>query len=118
MRTKTHQFPTALLTLYGKKLQNQVSVPMMKYRPETTMVSFWIESPDVQVRLTLPRWNTRSLYSAPHRNTDIGRIGLLRLDASYSYFAEVYPENIDQLKLSFMVSALKLDTSPAAYGRR
>ena len=80
---------------------------MMQYRPETTTVSFCIESPDVQVRLTLPRWNTRSLYSAPHRNTVIGRIGLLRLDASYSYFAEVHPENIDQLKLSFMVSTLE-----------
>ena len=81
---------------------------MMKYRPEITTVSFWIEGPDVQVRLTLPRWNTRSLYSAPHRNTDIGRIGILRLDASYSYFTEVHSENIDQLKLSFTVRFLQI----------
>ena len=82
---------------------------MMKYRPETTTVSFLIESPDVQVRLSLPRWNTRSLYSTPHRNTDIGRIGFLRLDASYSYFAEVHPENIDQLKLSFTVCSARTE---------
>lgn len=74
-------------------------------------MSFWIESPDVQVRLSLPRWNTRSLYSAPHRNSDIGRIGFLRLDASYSYFAEVHPENIDQLKLSFTVSAHEMQVN-------
>lgn len=107
MLYKKHQansVPTGLLTLYGKKLQSYVFVPMIRYRPETTTVSFWIEAPDVQARLTLPRWNTRSLYSAPHRNTDIGRIGLFRLDASYSYFADVHPENIDQLKLSFTVN--------------
>ena len=74
---------------------------MTKFRPDATTVSFWIEGPDIQLRLMLPRWNTRSLYSAPHRNTDIGRIGSLRMDASYSYFAEVHPESVDQLKLSF-----------------
>ncbi|GJE95456.1 hypothetical protein PsYK624_116400 [Phanerochaete sordida] len=91
----------AILTLYGKVLKNSVIVPMTKFRPETTKVIFWIEGCDVQARLTLPRWNTRSLYSGLHRNSDLGRIGFLRLDASYSYFADVHPENIDQLKLSF-----------------
>ena len=101
----THFRRAAILTLYGKNLKTNVTSPMTKFRPETTKVSFWIESPDIQARLTLPRWNTRSLYSAPHRNSDIGRIGFLRLDASYSYFADVHPENIDQLKLAFQVSA-------------
>ena len=98
------------MTLYGKSLHTNVLVPLVKYRPETTTVSFNIAAPDIHVRLTLPRWNTRSLYSAPHRNTDIGRVGMLRLNASYSYFAEVHPENIDQLKLSFEVSALRAST--------
>jgi hypothetical protein len=92
------------MVLYGKNLHTNVMVPLVKYRPETTIVSFNVEGPDVQVRLMLPRWNTRSLYSAPHRNTDLGRIGTFRLDGSYSYFTEVHPENLDQLKLSFKVS--------------
>lgn len=94
----------ALMTLRGARLRNTTLIPLTKYRPDLTVVSFWIEGADVRVSLTLPRWNTRSLYSAPHRNSDIGRIGLLRMDGSYTYYSDIHPENIDQLKLSFMVS--------------
>ena len=88
----------------GVTLQTAVTVPFTKYRPSATTVSFWVEIPDVTVSLTLPRWNTRSLYSRPHRSSDIGRIGFFRLDASHCYYAEVHPENIDQLSLEFTVS--------------
>lgn len=63
-----------------------------------------MDAPDVGVRLSLPRWNTHSLYPIPHR-TDIGRIGNLHLNASYRYFAEVNPEHVDQLVLNFTVRA-------------
>lgn len=92
------------MTLHGKNLRTNVTIPLAKYRPETTTVVFDIRGPDIELRLTLPRWNTRSLYSFPHRNSDFGRIGMFHLHASYSYFAEVHPENIDQLKLSIHVS--------------
>ncbi len=80
-----------------------MQIPFTKYRPDRSTVSFSLEAPDVAVRLALPRWNTRSLYSRPHRNSDIGRIGVLRLDATYCYFDAVHPENIDQLALKFTV---------------
>lgn len=99
------------MTLYGKSLKTRVVVPLVKYRPEAATVSFDIEGPDIQVRLMLPRWNTRSLYSAPHRNTDMGRIAMLRAYGSYSYFADVHPENLDQLKLSFEVSVFYITRS-------
>lgn len=67
------------------------------------MVSFWIDVPDLTVSLTLPRWNTHSLFSTPHR-AEVGRSGKFYLDASYRYYSEVNTENIDRLRLNFTVS--------------
>ncbi|KAI0958666.1 hypothetical protein AcV7_004416 [Taiwanofungus camphoratus] len=90
----------ALLTLRGTYLNSGARIPFLQYRPEGTSISFWIEAPDIAVSLSLPRWNTYSLYPTPDRS-DIGRIGLLHIDSSYRYFAEVREENVDQLKLDF-----------------
>ncbi|KAK7692730.1 hypothetical protein QCA50_004363 [Cerrena zonata] len=90
----------ALLTLHGARLVNSIRIPLTKFRPVSTAVSFTIDAPDVGVRLSLPRWNTHSIYPIPHR-TEIGRIGNFHLDASYRYFAEVHSEDIDQLILNF-----------------
>ena len=96
-------YSTALLTLRGMRLGINVSIPFIKYRPSSTNVTFRIEGPDVTVGLTLPKWNTRSLYSRPHRSTDIGRVAFIRLDVSYCYHAEVHPENVDQLCIEITV---------------
>ncbi|OSD07084.1 hypothetical protein PYCCODRAFT_793525 [Trametes coccinea BRFM310] len=90
----------ALLTLRGTHLTNGIHMPFNKYRPEATTVSFWIDAPDVNVSLSLPRWNITSLYATPDRS-QVGRIGMLSLKGSYRYFAEVKPEHVDQLKLDF-----------------
>ncbi|OCH88869.1 hypothetical protein OBBRIDRAFT_779350 [Obba rivulosa] len=92
----------ALLTLRGKHFRNEVRLPFTKYRPEATTLAFWVEAPDVAVSLTLPRWNTYSLWPALDR-TKLGRIGLLRLDASYRSFADVRGDNVDRLKLGINV---------------
>ncbi|KZT11041.1 uncharacterized protein LAESUDRAFT_741340 [Laetiporus sulphureus 93-53] len=88
----------ALVTLRGTHLVNAIRIPLSQYRPEATTVSFWIEVPDVAVALTLPRWNTNSIYPTPDRS-DVGRVGVLTINGSYRYHAEVSDENIDQLKL-------------------
>ena len=75
-------------------------MPFTKYRPEASTVSFWLEAPDLYVDLSLPRWNTCSLYSTPDRD-QVGRIGMFNMSGSYRYFAEVKPDNADQLKLEF-----------------
>ncbi|KAI0358672.1 hypothetical protein OH77DRAFT_1587674 [Trametes cingulata] len=90
----------ALLTLRGTHLSNGVHMPFNKYRPECTAVSFWFEAPDLNVGLSLPRWNISSLSSTPDRSR-IGRIGMLNMKGSYRYYAEVRPENVDQLNLDF-----------------
>ncbi|KAH9935463.1 uncharacterized protein B0H18DRAFT_1114206 [Fomitopsis serialis] len=90
----------AILALHGMRLSSVVQIPLVWYRPETTTVSFRLEIPDASVRLTLPRWNTYSLYPSPDR-TNVGRIGFLTLDGSYRYHADVREYNVDQLKLDF-----------------
>ncbi|KAL1942384.1 hypothetical protein VTO73DRAFT_5986 [Trametes versicolor] len=92
----------ALLTLRGTHLSSGIHMPFNKYRPEATAVSFWIEAPDVNVDLALPRWNISSLAPTPDRN-QVGRIGMLNMKGSYLYFADVNQSNVDQLKLDFSV---------------
>ncbi|KAI0074167.1 hypothetical protein K474DRAFT_1774197 [Panus rudis PR-1116 ss-1] len=90
----------ALLTLHGPRLYSHAQIPLTKFRPDSTAVAFDIDASSLQVRLSLPKWNTHSLFSIPHQN-DLGRIGHLHLDGSYRYYADVLPENIDQLRLDF-----------------
>ena len=90
----------ALLTLRGTRFTFGAHMPFTKYRPASSTVSFWLEVPDVYVDLSLPRWNISSLYATPDRS-QIGRIGMLNMNGSYQYFAEVKRDNVDQLKLDF-----------------
>ena len=90
----------ALLTLRGNHFTHGAYMPFTKYRPEATTVSFWIEARDVNVDLSLPRWNISSLYPTPDRS-QVGRIGMLNMNGSYRYFAAIKQDNVDQLKLEF-----------------
>ncbi len=94
----------AFLSLYGALLKQTVTIPMTKYRPECTTVSFDLDAPDIGVSLTLPKWNTHSLFGKPHRSSELGRIGEFHIGMSYCYFSEVDPEHVDQLRLMFTVS--------------
>ncbi|KAI0743929.1 hypothetical protein C8Q80DRAFT_1355680 [Daedaleopsis nitida] len=90
----------ALLTLRGTHFTHGAYMPFTKYRPEATTVSFWLEAPDVFVDLSLPRWNISGLYQNPDRS-QVGHIGMLNMNGSFRYCAEVKEENVDQLKLDF-----------------
>ena len=100
----------AILALHGMRLSTVIQIPLTRFRPSDTTVSFRLEAPDVSVRLTLPRWNTYSLSPSPDRS-NIGRIGLLTLDGSYRYHADVRDYNIDQLKLDFAVRRIQASPS-------
>jgi len=60
--------------------------------------------------MTLPRWDSRYAHLTTQLS-DIGRIGSLRLDASYLYHSSVGDNYLDRLRLDIHVSfplALKL----------
>ncbi|KAF8664381.1 hypothetical protein AX16_000752 [Volvariella volvacea WC 439] len=90
----------ALLILKGQYLKAGATVPANTFRSESTTVPFHVNSPDIAVYLSLPRWNTNALHSPPDGN-NIGKIGSFAIDGSYHYFSEVHPNYVEQLKLNF-----------------
>ncbi|KAI0829807.1 hypothetical protein BC628DRAFT_1477689 [Trametes gibbosa] len=90
----------ALLTLRGTHLVHGIHMPFDRYRPQSTDISLWLDTPDINVSIHLPRWNMLSLSATPDRS-QIGRIGMLNMKGSYRYLADVKPEHVDQLKLEF-----------------
>jgi hypothetical protein len=103
----------ALLTLCGPSLESQVDIPSNHYRPASMTVPFWIESSDqLEVHMTLPRWDSRYAHLTTQLS-DIGRIGSLRLDASYLYHSFVRDDYLDRLRLDIHVSSpLACDIAP------
>lgn len=92
----------ALFTSRGVYFSSIVEVPLTTFRPESTKISFTMEIPDPVVSLSLPRWNTNALY-APVEGSSLAKVGFLRVNGSYQYFAEVRKEHVEQLKLKIMV---------------
>ena len=92
----------ALVTIRAPRLTTKVIIPSNKYHPEATTIPFSLVVSDVLVCLSLPRWNTQFLY-APGREHRFIHAESFQVDASYHYFAEVHPENIEQLRLNITV---------------
>lgn len=92
-----------MLSLKGLSLASEVIIPSNKFRPLSTTVPFTIRAPDVQVDLTLPKWSTHQ-FSATEPITRVGTIGQFGLEGSYTYYAYVRRDNVEQLKLHFTVS--------------
>lgn len=92
----------ALLTTRGAHLISTIEVPLNAFRQESTKISFVLEVPDPAVSLSLPRWNTNALH-APREGNSLAKVGFLRINGSYLYFADVRKEHVEQLKLKFTV---------------
>ena len=88
--------------MHGTRLKSHAKADFTQFRPIFATVPFWVDAPDIMVRLTLPRWNTNSLNASANQ-TNVGRIGDLNFDGSYRYFAEAQKDNVDQLKLGISV---------------
>jgi hypothetical protein len=50
--------------------------------------------------MSLPKWSSHRLVNS-RPVTKLGRIGLLALDASYFYYADRRPDNVERLQLRF-----------------
>ncbi|THH07232.1 hypothetical protein EW145_g3529 [Phellinidium pouzarii] len=98
-----------LFTYKADVLKCEAYIPMNKFRPLSNTVSFSVDTPNVNLSLTLPRWNTHALTSVCIENvTDIGHIAILSLSGMYTYHAEVRSDCIDQLKLDMKIPSLAL----------
>ncbi|KAG1742840.1 hypothetical protein EDB19DRAFT_1875202 [Suillus lakei] len=96
-----------LVTIRAPRLSIQVTLPSNKYRPEATFIPFVVDIPDVNVFLSLPRWNTQYLYNSG-KEYRIIHAATFRITSSYYSWADVQADNIDQLKLT-------VETSKVAY---
>ncbi|KAH9485425.1 Protein CSF1 [Psilocybe cubensis] len=90
----------ALLSLTGPHLKNTMTIPSNKFRPESTSIPFYITTPHVSVKMSLPRWNTHARY-APQDGIDLLEADLLSISGSYLYFSSVMAEYVEQLKIQF-----------------
>ncbi|KAI5121559.1 hypothetical protein M0805_000740 [Coniferiporia weirii] len=100
-----------LVTFKADMLKSGVYIPMNKYRPLSTTISFSVDTPNVDLSLTLPRWNTHALTTPSAKYvTDVGRVLAFGLSGTYTYHAEVRGDCVDQLKLDIKIPspALKL----------
>ncbi|TFK75375.1 hypothetical protein BDN72DRAFT_832240 [Pluteus cervinus] len=89
----------------GPLFKSDVTIFSNKFRPESTTIPFHVEIPDPSLSLSLPRWNTHALHAPADGNT-LGKLGTLRINGSYQYFAEVREEYVEQLKLDFTANRL------------
>jgi hypothetical protein len=65
-------------------------------------VPFAVQTSNVSIVLTLPKWDTRSIFSSD-RSTRVGHVDKFRLDGAFRYFAEVQVENVDTFYLNMQV---------------
>ena len=75
-----------------------------------SVIPFSVTGSPINVDLNLPSWNTNTILGTPEI-LSVGQIGELRLDGSYTYFADVRPDNVDCLRLSIMVRLSPLPIS-------
>lgn len=93
-----HTELSAMLDIYGPRLDSYIAVSATQYRPEYSVVPFSIEARDLRVDVGIPRWDT-------HRATDgsqtieVGKIGELSVGGSYRYYAEPKPDHQESLNL-------------------
>ncbi|KAK1218471.1 Macrophage colony-stimulating factor 1 receptor [Marasmius sp. AFHP31] len=90
----------AILTVFGNRLKSRTVIPSNVFRPDWTKISFSVDVPDVELRLSLPRWNVNALH-APKEGSSLAKVESFTIDGSYLYYAEVHEENVEQLKLNF-----------------
>ena len=77
-------------------------MPMDVFSPIATTLPFHVELPAFIASLSLPRWNTHWVKDDP-RQTVLAKVGVLQVDGTYTYFADVAPGNLERLELSFTV---------------
>ncbi|KAF9012385.1 hypothetical protein BDQ17DRAFT_1496756 [Cyathus striatus] len=90
----------ALLVLHGLHVKTNVNIPLNSFRPESTIVNFIFEAPDISADFSLPRWSTHALH-APKLGYKLLHAKFFEISGSYRYYTEVRDELMEQLKLSF-----------------
>ncbi|CAE6514246.1 unnamed protein product [Rhizoctonia solani] len=88
----------SILSLTGPTMSTNVSILSNEFRPEFSATPFEVEIPNLDLALSMPKWNTHSAFSTP-RTSNIGHIKSLSVSGSYTSYADVRADAVDRLKL-------------------
>ncbi|CAE6460827.1 unnamed protein product [Rhizoctonia solani] len=88
----------SILSLTGQTLSANVSILSNEFRPEFSATPFDIVAPNLDLVLSMPKWNTHSAFGTP-RTSNIGHIKSLSVSGSYTSYADVRADAVDRLKL-------------------
>lgn len=91
-----------MINLRAPRFGATATIPSDVYLPESTTISFAVDIPELSVCMCLPKWNTLFLYNRGKEHRII-QAGKFRIDGIYHYWAEVHPDNIEQLKVAILV---------------
>lgn len=100
-----------MVNLRAPRLWTTATIPSNVYLPEATTISFAVDVPGVTVCMCLPKWNTQFLYNQGKEHPVL-QASKFRIDGTYHYWAEVHPDNIEQLRIAILVRR-----SPSAFIR-
>lgn len=105
-----------MVSLKSNTLLSNVKIPSDRFRPLSTTVTFSVETPNLHLLLSLPRWNTHALSpSSLNHVSNIGHLSAFSLSGEYTYHAEIREDCIDQLKLHIKVIYITTGKSSYTY---
>ena len=96
-----------MVSLRSPRLWVTATIPSNVYLPEATTIPFTVDIPSASICMSLPKWNTQFLYNLGKEHRVLQAIKF-RIDGTYHYWAEVHPNNIEQLKIAMSVRDLSL----------
>ncbi|CAE6424846.1 unnamed protein product [Rhizoctonia solani] len=88
----------SFLTLTGQSLSTNVLILSNEFHPEFSATPFEVVAPNLDLALSMPKWNTHSAFSTP-RTSNIGHIKSLSVSGSYTSYADVRADAVDRLKM-------------------
>ncbi|CAE6416310.1 unnamed protein product [Rhizoctonia solani] len=93
----------SFLTLTGQNLSTNVLIVSNEFRPEFSATPFEVVAPNLDLALSMPKWNTHSAFSTP-RTSNIGHIKSLSVSGSYTSYADVRADAVDRLRMDIEVT--------------
>ncbi|KAF8678264.1 fermentation associated protein [Rhizoctonia solani] len=88
----------SFLTLTGHNLSTNVLILSNEFRPEFSATPFEVIAPNLDLTLSMPKWNTHSAFSTP-RTSNIGHVKSLSVSGSYTSYADIRADAVDRLRM-------------------
>ncbi|KAG9241843.1 hypothetical protein BJ878DRAFT_557136 [Calycina marina] len=91
------------ISIFGTILDADICIPLDKYRPHRTDITFDVDARHGGLNLHVPPWNTQATFM---RNPEIATLKTLAIQGKYQYCATTSPTNTDTLLLNMYGDSL------------